>query len=204
MNIFWSKLALVIITLVFLLRFIPLAREWRRRSKVDVLEHPIGFFQYLPHMAMVVHTALSICVLLSVNALPFLPATRLVRRLDSPGLLLISMAGLLYYIAANMLRWRAAKELRQSFEKEVIIKRGHQLITSGPYHFTRHPIYIGNILAEISIGLTLLYWPLVVFPLLISFPLWQARAKKEEQMLVHHYPITYRNYIGCVKRWGLF
>ncbi len=204
MNILWSKLALVAISIYFLIRLAPLFARWYRRSGAGIMDHPKGLFQHLPHVAMLIHTLLAVLVMLDVNPLPFLPDTELIRNLSSPGPLLVSAAGLLYFIAANIIRFRAVRELRESFEKEVVIRQDHRLITSGPYQFFRHPIYVGNILAELSIGLTLVYWPLILYPLLISFPLWHIRAKKEEQMLVRNYPVEYRDYICCVKRWGFF
>jgi protein-S-isoprenylcysteine O-methyltransferase Ste14 len=153
---------------------------------------------------MLLHSLLALCVMIDLNPLPFLPDTQLTQKLNGPGPVMISIAGLLYYIAANIIRWRSVRELKESFEKEVIIKSDHHLITSGPYQFFRHPIYVGNIFAELSIGVTLMYWPLILFPLIISFPLWHLRVMKEEQMLVRNYPVEYRDYICCVKRWGFF
>ena len=76
-----------------------------------------------------------------------------------------------------------------------------QLVTTGPYRFTRNPMYLGLLLFLAS-GLFFtqsLYFlvPPVVFFLLIN--LWQIPF--EEELLVDRFGEAYRAYCKRVRRW---
>jgi protein-S-isoprenylcysteine O-methyltransferase Ste14 len=70
-----------------------------------------------------------------------------------------------------------------TFASRVVeVQQGQQVITSGPYAFVRHPMYMAMILMMTATPLALgSYWamlPSVLFILLLA-----ARAKNEEELL---------------------
>jgi protein-S-isoprenylcysteine O-methyltransferase Ste14 len=76
-----------------------------------------------------------------------------------------------------------------------------QLVITGPYRFTRNPMYLGLLLFLISVFFFTqsLYFlaPPVVFFLVINF--WQIPF--EEKLLVDRFGEAYRSYCGRVRRW---
>ncbi|KAF9465734.1 hypothetical protein BDZ94DRAFT_1214105 [Collybia nuda] len=54
-----------------------------------------------------------------------------------------SMMGLLLIVAGSTLREYCYRSLRRLFTFDVTIRKGHKLITTGPYGFVRHPSYTG-------------------------------------------------------------
>ncbi|MFW9995717.1 MAG: isoprenylcysteine carboxylmethyltransferase family protein [Candidatus Odinarchaeota archaeon] len=81
--------------------------------------------------------------------------------------------------------------------KGLVIHKDHELITSGPYRYVRHPMYVAIIIFDISIPVTLgsfiafvvsLIWPIILI----------YRIGIEESMLVNHLP-GYKDYMEQVK-----
>jgi protein-S-isoprenylcysteine O-methyltransferase Ste14 len=95
---------------------------------------------------------------------------------------------------------RARKTLGQNWSgaASVIFRQGHELITTGPYAYARHPIYTGILLMVLgtaaSIGtvgaglavLVVLFWFLY-------------RVGVEERLLTKHFPEEYPSYARRVK-----
>ena len=76
-------------------------------------------------------------------------------------------------------------------------KEDPELVTTGPYHSVRHPIYSGIILAMIGTTIAVsLYW-LVAVLLLGSYFLWSAVV--EERNMAHLFPSTYPQYKRLTK-----
>ncbi|MGH8300548.1 MAG: methyltransferase family protein, partial [Steroidobacteraceae bacterium] len=72
------------------------------------------------------------------------------------------------------------------------LRQGHELVTSGPYAYVRHPIYTGIMLAMIGSALAVgLLW-LLLFALYFAYFLFSART--EEQMMLAQFPDTYPAY----------
>jgi len=79
------------------------------------------------------------------------------------------------------------------------VKRGHQLVTDGPYAVTRHPIYTG-ILATL-LGAALLWNSLITLLLaaLMAVPLF-LHTVYEEALFEQHFGDAYRDYQRRVPR----
>jgi protein-S-isoprenylcysteine O-methyltransferase Ste14 len=72
------------------------------------------------------------------------------------------------------------------------MKEGHELITSGPYTFARHPIYTGMLLAVLGSVLTGgIIW-LAVFVVFGIYVL--SKIPVEERYMMHLFPDTYPAY----------
>lgn len=80
-----------------------------------------------------------------------------------------------------------------SYASRVIeVEQNQQTITTGPYRFVRHPMYLAMILMMCATPLALgSYWAFV--PSLALIPLLAARAKNEEELLIKELP-GYREY----------
>ena len=93
-------------------------------------------------------------------------------------------------LAANALSWWGLLTLRSSFS---LTPEARRLVTSGPYQFVRHPLY----LAGLMVGLVLLAgaWSL---PALALFTLYAVatllRARAEERVLRRAFPDDYEQY----------
>ncbi len=93
------------------------------------------------------------------------------------------------------------RTLSQAGEDIRIKKPTNALVSSGPFRFSRNPMYVGLTLLYLSISLILnTAWPLVFLPgalLLMQFGV----IKREETYLEGLFGQDYRQYRARVRRW---
>ncbi|MDE2025723.1 MAG: isoprenylcysteine carboxylmethyltransferase family protein [Patescibacteria group bacterium] len=92
----------------------------------------------------------------------------------------------------------ARKILAGNWSGSIEHKKWHELITSGIYGYVRHPIYTGVLL--MSLGSVLyLQTPVlfILFFVLVFFVVY--KLKKEEELMVKHFPKEYLAYKKRVK-----
>lgn len=78
------------------------------------------------------------------------------------------------------------------------LKKGHELVTSGPYSIVRHPIYTGILFAAIGTVILLgTVGSLVILAFVIIF-VW-ARIRVEEKLMTEQFKKEYQNYCKKVK-----
>jgi len=76
-----------------------------------------------------------------------------------------------------------------------------RLVTTGPYRFTRNPMYLGLTLAYLG-GVVLMdsLWPLLLLPFVL-FTLSVAVIRREERYLAAAFGDAYATYRRQVRRW---
>ncbi len=77
-------------------------------------------------------------------------------------------------------------------------KEGHELVTSGPYRFVRHPIYTGVILATFGAALSGSVFGIGIF--LIAAVVTSRRISIEERIMCDLFPDTYPAYQARTKK----
>jgi protein-S-isoprenylcysteine O-methyltransferase Ste14 len=86
----------------------------------------------------------------------------------------------------------ARSHLGRNWGMPMSLRQGHELVTSGPYAYVRHPIYTGIMLAMIGSALALDLLLLLFFVLYFGYFLFSART--EEKMMLAQFPDTYPAY----------
>lgn len=196
-----TKPVIVVTGLLVLAAFAPAAVRWYRR-RGRIVRSDDGFFvQHASHLLMVAHHLLALLLLLDVQPFRFLPCADGAACLDPTGRTVLAALGLVLWLVGNFARIRAVYVLGESFDKSVSVQEDHQLITGGPFRFSRHPVYWGNLVAELGLGLALVSWPLMAFTILLSFPVLNYRAGREEKLLRDHFGTAYETYCRRVGRW---
>jgi protein-S-isoprenylcysteine O-methyltransferase Ste14 len=104
---------------------------------------------------------------------------------------LLATAGLAYAV------WGLAY-LRRSFS---IIPQARRLVTGGPYAFSRHPVYLGEIVTAIGINLATAGWASALA--VIYFMICEVlRMRWEEDVLARAFPNEYPAYAQTVPRYA--
>ena len=76
----------------------------------------------------------------------------------------------------------------------------HQVITSGPYRYTRNPMYLGHLI--FMIGLALTFWSWFALILLAARAVWfHRRVLYDEHRLEARFGTEYAAYRSKVNRW---
>ncbi len=93
----------------------------------------------------------------------------------------------------------AVVTLRRSYASTLVIREDHQLITHGIYRFTRHPVYLGVIIAIIGVPVyaSSLYGLLTMSALI---PIFLNRIRMEERMLTDEFGDAYRTYVETTSK----
>jgi protein-S-isoprenylcysteine O-methyltransferase Ste14 len=92
----------------------------------------------------------------------------------------------------------ARRTLGRNWSANVTFKEGHELITSGPYAYVRHPIYSGLLLLILSVAVYA--GSVISFVIFLLFFLGAfLKAGKEERLMAEHFPDAYPIYLKRVK-----
>src|SRR6516164_7805460 len=79
-------------------------------------------------------------------------------------------------------------------------KRPDRIIASGPYRYTRNPMYLGHLI--FMVGLALTFWALFAVVLLVARAIWfQQPVLHDERRLEKVFGIEYAAYRSKVNRW---
>ncbi len=146
---------------------------------------------------------------LAVAALIIFVAVRLGRRAGSPGAVLFShpvftpplalgwFGAALTAIGIGFAIW-ARVNLGRNWSSRPAMKEHHELVTTGPYAYVRHPIYSGIMLAALGTALTSSIFGIGMFIFIsITFAL---RLNKEEKIMLELFPEQYPEYQKRTKR----
>lgn len=86
----------------------------------------------------------------------------------------------------------ARRHLGRNWGIPMSLKEGHELITTGPYRYLRHPIYTGILLAMLGSSIAVGRVWLVVLMVVGLFLIYSART--EEQLMMQAFPREYPEY----------
>jgi protein-S-isoprenylcysteine O-methyltransferase Ste14 len=102
------------------------------------------------------------------------------------------IAGLIVCMTGFAVCVWARRHLGKNWGMPMSFKEGHELVTTGPYRYVRHPIYGGILLA--FLGTALINGPLwmVVFAALAIYYGYSART--EENLMRRQFPEQYKRY----------
>lgn len=106
--------------------------------------------------------------------------------------------GVILYVLATGLLWRAHVDLGCNYSPTVRIREGHALVTDGIYGWIRHPIYAAHWLVAIAQVLLVHHWVYGLGGLATWSLLFFYRLPREEAMMVKVYGQEYLAYMDRV------
>jgi protein-S-isoprenylcysteine O-methyltransferase Ste14 len=107
----------------------------------------------------------------------------------------ITVAGLVLYLLSHLY-------LRREWSLSASIREGHRLVTGGPYHLMRHPMYTGMTVIVLGSGLLVDNYLIIASTLVVGL-VYYIRAGKEEALLSQEFP-DFAKYVSKVKMFVPF
>ncbi len=153
------------------------------RDKVGVFkDKPKTYLQTLPVILSTLTLIILIVSLFQVGTLEYSNNNQAIR-----------IIGLLVYLVFSWIQIWITKVLGDNYTQDIAIKKEHQLVTSGPFKFIRHPQYLSQILIDLGgavATLSFILAPIVI----IEIPFLFMRAAFEDKLLEKHFGESFRSY----------
>src|SRR5215510_13088079 len=93
------------------------------------------------------------------------------------------------------------RSLGQNVSETVLTKKEHQLVTVGPYHWVRHPLYTTGITLFVALGLMLASWLVLSIAALVTLLIYLCVVPAEERALIAKFGDRYRAYMRGTGRF---
>ncbi|SRR6266487_5355365 len=110
-----------------------------------------------------------------------------------PHTIVLNISVVILLIAGLMIAIIARRTLAENWSAAVALKKDHELITIGLYHYVRHPIYTGMLLMILGTILSLGTLSACIGFLIIALAIW-LKLKQEEALLTEHFSKEYSSY----------
>ncbi len=117
----------------------------------------------------------------------------------TPGSAPFAWLGFLIVLVGLMLALWARFTLGRNWSSTVVVKQNHELVTSGPYAYVRHPIYTAFILMFLGSALWLGTLAALIGVVLVVVSCW-IKLLQEETFMRAQFPEAYPAYERRVKR----
>ncbi len=79
-----------------------------------------------------------------------------------------------------------------------------KLVTTGPFRYTRNPMYSGLLLAMLAVALYFGAWPFYVSIIVLLIIIQAAFIPFEEAKMERQYGAAFQEYKSRTRRWGIF
>jgi protein-S-isoprenylcysteine O-methyltransferase Ste14 len=108
--------------------------------------------------------------------------------------------GILMGIVAVCMCYWIFSSLGTNITPTVVTRRTHTLVTSGPYRWVRHPLYVMGVIAFAGFALVAESWWIALMGVIV-FGILAVRTRKEEAQLIERFGDEYRAYMQSTGRF---
>lgn len=92
-------------------------------------------------------------------------------------------AGIAVWLGGTLFRFYSMRTLGRFFTYDVAVSAGQHVVDRGPYRWIRHPSYLGSLVANVGLGMTLTHWLALFLPALCLGVAYAYRIAIEEKVL---------------------
>lgn len=181
MDFYLRLVSLVLLISIAIFWYVMAEKADKEKAKIESTSLRIQLQFYIS-------LSLSCFILLQLGGLSIFPINNLPQWLQIVGFVVLSIGVFVAWNARLTLgnNWTHAQEYQ--------IKKDHQLVTSGIYHYVRHPMYLCFLLFSIGAELVAKSWLLIPF-ITMYFVMAYYCGKREEKLLLSHFGKEYREYM---------
>jgi protein-S-isoprenylcysteine O-methyltransferase Ste14 len=110
-------------------------------------------------------------------------------------------AGIAVWLSGTFFRFYTMRVLGQFFTYDVAVSTGQYVVERGPYRWIRHPSYLGSLVANVGLGMTMTNWLALFLPAVCLGVAYSYRIAIEERALQEGLGAPYREYMR--RTWRL-
>lgn len=153
------------------------------KDKIGVFkDKPKTYLQTLPLYSSMITLAVLIISLFQLGTLEYKPEYQTIR-----------IIGLLVYLVFSWIQIWATKTLSDNYSQDIVIKKDHKLVTSGPFKVVRHPQYLSQVMVDLGGAFATLSF--ILAPLaMIQIPIMFLRSVFEDKLLEKHFGDNFKAY----------
>jgi protein-S-isoprenylcysteine O-methyltransferase Ste14 len=118
-----------------------------------------------------------------------------------PGLPIVPLAIVLIGVGISLAITAAMLFRREGTELNSTSTSNQKLITSGPFRFTRNPMYLGLVLLALGIAFWVGVWPMFLALIAIFATLNWVHIPFEEAKMRRQFGEAFDTYVRKVRRW---
>ena len=118
-----------------------------------------------------------------------------------PGLPLVPLAVLLVVAGISLSATGAVLFRREGTELNPASAMNRKLVTSGPFMFTRNPMYLGLIIITLGIAFWIGAWPMFLAPIATFATANWVYIPFEEAKMRRQFGTEFDAYVSRVRRW---
>lgn len=97
--------------------------------------------------------------------------------------------------------WAFVLFRREDTEIQPTSPTNRKLVTSGPYQFTRNPMYLGLVILALGIAIWVGAWPMFIAPVAVFATANWVHIPFEEAKMQRQFQAEYDDYVARVRRW---
>jgi protein-S-isoprenylcysteine O-methyltransferase Ste14 len=97
--------------------------------------------------------------------------------------------------------WAVIEFRRAGTEINPTSPTNRELVTGGPYRYTRNPMYLGLVLVTLGIAVWTGAWPMFLVPIAVFVTANWVHIPFEEAKMRRQFEAAYDEYVGRVRRW---
>lgn len=106
----------------------------------------------------------------------------------------VRWVGVVMGFLSVLLAYWTFRNLGKNVTPTVVTRANHSLVTSGPYRWIRHPLYVMGLIAYLGFAFLAENWFIAIMAVVV-FVVIALRVRKEETRLVETFGDAYRQYM---------
>jgi protein-S-isoprenylcysteine O-methyltransferase Ste14 len=118
-----------------------------------------------------------------------------------PGLPLVLLAVVLIVFGIALAAAAVVLFRREGTEINPTSTANRKLVTSGPFRFTRNPMYLALVVVASGVAFWVGAWPMFLAPIAVFATANWVHIPFEEQKMRHQFGEAFDNYTRRVRRW---
>jgi protein-S-isoprenylcysteine O-methyltransferase Ste14 len=111
------------------------------------------------------------------------------------------IAGMILAPPSVALGWMATRHLGKQWRYAAALREDHELITTGPYRWLRHPIYASMFGMQLATGFCWTWWPLFLASIVFFVLGTEIRIRAEDRLLESHFQDSFRAWRSSTRAW---